>query len=321
MPDLAIVIPWREPTTAGPRRLNLETVIDRWAHLFPNVEPVLADDPDPDSFNRGRALHAGIVSTDAPVLILADADMIVTELAVMASLAAIRDRQNAYAVPFDRLTFCDEVASAILRHPRHKLNPDDPDLGDQFNRRSDGGVNVLTREAYDQAGGFDHRFRGWGFEDAALSRALQVLVGPCWWAPFRGLHLWHPSARRPDSTEHAESVALIRRYEAAGEDRAQVAYIVGEHNPAFDTDWCDAGSGHLRREAGGFVVYVTDLGGSFKASLHAREADRDQFMASEEVVVTGLTPRLSAKASAQGWATAALEAAVGRQLSRPGDPR
>jgi hypothetical protein len=43
--------------------------------------------------------------------------------------------------------------------------------------RGPGGINILTREAYEAVGGYDESFYGWGEEDKAFEIALTRLVG------------------------------------------------------------------------------------------------------------------------------------------------
>lgn len=54
-----------------------------------------------------------------------------------------------------------------------------------------GGTLAITREAFDQIGGYDESFRGWNGEDYELYDRCQLLDG--WfhgYVPF--VHLWHP---------------------------------------------------------------------------------------------------------------------------------
>ena len=55
-------------------------------------------------------------------------------------------------------------------------------------------------DAYDQAGGFDPRFVGWGGEDTSLGAALTTLVGPPARLEASVWHLWHPGPNRPPSS-------------------------------------------------------------------------------------------------------------------------
>src|SRR5690606_20504372 len=63
-----------------------------------------------------------------------------------------------------------------------------------------GGVNVVSRAMWEDVGGFDERFVGWGHEDRAFVHAVEVLHGPRARVPGHMLNLWHPKRRqRPDA--------------------------------------------------------------------------------------------------------------------------
>lgn len=63
-----------------------------------------------------------------------------------------------------------------------------------------GGINVVTRSMWEDVGGFDPRFLGWGHEDRAFVHAVEVLHGPRLNVGGHMLNLWHPKRRqRPDA--------------------------------------------------------------------------------------------------------------------------
>lgn len=63
----------------------------------------------------------------------------------------------------------------------------------QPGKRPYGGVNITSRAAWDQLGGFNEAFRGWGHEDREYIHRLEATFGPRQWAPTG--HMWilhHP---------------------------------------------------------------------------------------------------------------------------------
>lgn len=71
---------------------------------------------------------------------------------------------------------------------------------------------VVPRALWDDVGGFDEGFVGWGFEDVAFWAALDTLgaepvrrvAGPCW-------HLWHPLSPERDQSRPDYQRGLARR--------------------------------------------------------------------------------------------------------------
>jgi hypothetical protein len=78
-----------------------------------------------------------------------------------------------------------------------------------------GGILVMDAEAWQNTGGMDERFTGWGFEDTAFHAAAHTLNGDV--ARHEGdiHHLWHPSDFAPSSPQYAANKTHWQRYEAA----------------------------------------------------------------------------------------------------------
>lgn len=77
---------------------------------------------------------------------------------------------------------------------------------------------AIPRKAWDLLGGFDERFRGWGFEDMAFQSAACALAGA---ERVEGdvFHLWHPRTpglgQREQTAEAVTNARLGRRYMVA----------------------------------------------------------------------------------------------------------
>lgn len=223
---VSLVIPWRPGPGRDHRALDFVTGMYRTA-LGIELEVIVADDAG-TPFNRGRALNAGVAQSRGEVLVLADADLVVPLDAIDSAVwtaAAV-----GYVVPFTEVAFLDEDLTADVLNGDATAPDAAEAAADVFARRSTGGCNVITRDHFDAVGGFDPRFAGWGFEDAAFDTAVSTLVGPGYWPPesVRAVHLWHPTARDPETPEHQQSLALCRRYEQAHGDRRAVETLIAE---------------------------------------------------------------------------------------------
>jgi hypothetical protein len=89
---------------------------------------------------------------------------------------------------------------------------------------------AVPRQLWDEVGGFDERFRGWGFEDLAFWSACCALTGSFDRVTGPVFHLYHerdPKTREA-SLEHAENEALGRRYLAAKGSRRKMKAILAE---------------------------------------------------------------------------------------------
>lgn len=227
--SVGVIVPWRpsEPF----RQIVLEYVMQHLTDQLAPDELCLCDD-DGLTFNRGRALAAGVEQTKSDVLVFADADVLIDGTALRRAVRGCVD--VSYVVPFNRLVGLTHEASVEVLGGRQSWSidwmterADDVEL--DWPRLSTGGCNVMTREHYEQGGGFDARFAGWGFEDAAFDICMQTLVGEPVWLDSCAVHLWHPhDTTRSDNELIEAGLSLARRYEAASGDVEQLRALIEE---------------------------------------------------------------------------------------------
>lgn len=147
-----VCVPWRE----SPSRLPAYKRVRRFweAHGF----DVILGDSDPElPFNLSQARNNAVRRADTDIVIVADADTLVSIDAVHTAI----EMPEAIVWPFiDYLRISSDWVDAedlsavpiLHRHPR-----------------SVGGVYVCDRAEYWRLGGFDERFVGWGYEDNAFA--------------------------------------------------------------------------------------------------------------------------------------------------------
>ncbi len=207
------------------RKASYEYVVERLGRQVVDAELIVADDPW-QAFNRGRALNAGVHRASGDVLLLVDADMVVPAEALFAAIEAV-GQGAAMVVPFRRLVGLNGPASELVVTGRSPFGPWGPDqIALEWDRRSTGGMNLIRREVFDQVGGFDERFAGWGGEDAAFASAVGTLAGPVEWIAATGVHLWHPHSPDRGSYRTVANMALARRYEKAWDDPAAMTELI-----------------------------------------------------------------------------------------------
>lgn len=225
---LSVVVPWRECVDRKPA-FDYVTEAARFITHTYGGEIVVADDPHADDdfpFNRGRALNHGVSFAEGDLLVLLDADMIVTPVALLAAIGAV-ERGASMAVPFDRLVGLTGSASTLVIEGRNPLGPWGEDQIDlRWDRKSAGGINVLKRSTFDEVGGFDVRFAGWGGEDAAFCAALDTLIGPVEYVTATAIHLWHAHADDRGTPQTARNLALAEAYTRAWGDPAAMRVLI-----------------------------------------------------------------------------------------------
>jgi len=138
---------------------------------------------------------------DWDVAFIADCDTIPDHEGILRAVAWVRSTGGG-ARPHDERYMLNQAGSIVaVQRGVEALGP-----AHFLKQWAGGGLDVVTREAFDAVGGFDERYKGWGYEDSEFHVQLVVkrrwdrLPGECW-------HLWHPTdANRPDP----DSVAMYR---------------------------------------------------------------------------------------------------------------
>lgn len=203
----AIVIPWQDQGCEY-RQAALAHVLTHLGDHHPNWPVVLGELAAGVPWCKGAAVSAALAVTDAERLAIIDADVLVPPAALEAAADAVAAGEK-WAMPHAHVRRLTEEATAVVlaggtdcRHVRyHRGHPC-------------GGILVIDRDTYLDAGGFDPAFTRWGGEDDSLGFVLNGLHGRPWRGSVDLIHLWHPyvgheRAMAPDSR------ALRQRYRDA----------------------------------------------------------------------------------------------------------
>ena len=165
---------------------------------------------------------------DWDVAVFLDSDIVMFDPQPVQNAVKLASRTGHLVRPHDRCWMFDEAASARLMKTGVK-----PTSGASlFEGPASGGIVVVPRKLWDLVGGYDERFRGWGYEDLALVAACWVLGGV---ERTQGEmhHLWHPTMPDRDEAkpEYQACVALHKRYEAARRPAEMRALIAERPSP------------------------------------------------------------------------------------------
>lgn len=156
-----VLIPWRP--TANDRILAFDRL---WRQQWePMNVPIYLGDSGHATFHRGASRNAAAYAAgDWDVAMFVDADVRLPERNIMQALDTA-SRHLRVVFPHDRYR-------ALDRHDRTFRESTAP---------TNGGAFAISRTAWDLVQGFDERFAGWGFEDAAFRCATETILG----APVR----------------------------------------------------------------------------------------------------------------------------------------
>lgn len=199
----------------------------------PDCRLIVGECHPSEPWSKGVAVARAFTHSTAPIVAVADADVLVTPGDLTGCVNAV-GAGAAWAQPHNRVFRLSRAASAAVY--RSTQRPQVRVLGNQaLERRSHaavpgGGLVVCARVTFESVGGPDPRFVDWGGDDVSWARALDTLAGRC--ARFDGpmWHFWHPRApRRPGNRASRESEALAARYIDAYGNVAGMRELVDEH--------------------------------------------------------------------------------------------
>ena len=249
-PRTVFLVPRRADN--GPRDAIWEYCKARWIELFPHW-PVVEGHHDDGPFNRSAAVNlAAELAGDWEVGIVIDSDVIISRTQLKRAVDLAVETQKV-TWPHTRWRGLRKDATERLldnwrnsggvEAPGAELDRDELDLiVERTNPLSWSCCIVMPRSQFDALGGFDERFKGWGFEDMAFQSAVCGLLG---WNRQKGdiVHLWHPRSeerivpgqgRLTSSPEYIYNARLGRRYMVALRrdhslhDRGDIPFLPGE---------------------------------------------------------------------------------------------
>jgi hypothetical protein len=195
-----------------------------WQHLRTQFWPhfgwpvCVGEDPGEGRFNRSAALNAAASQQPWDVAIVADSDTWVPPPQLeQATKLAVKSGRLVSALT-GVIELDPDCTEAVLsnRFSETTLSVGTVRTGELATQSS---MLVVTRELWDNIGGFDPKFTGWGGEDNAFWRAAAILAGEPMRVPGYAFHLWHEPAA-PDHWKRSDpgyrnNVARWNRYRVA----------------------------------------------------------------------------------------------------------
>lgn len=199
----------------------------RWEALFPEI-PIFEGHHDDGPFNRSMAVNrAAELAGDWDLAIVIDSDVMLSKSQAEAAIAR--------ATETGKVTWGHRRWRGIREDFARRIIADNQDLGPEFeavdmdvlvertNPISWSCFQVIPRAVWDDVGGFDERFVGWGYEDMAWQSLIVGLYGH---ERIEGdvIHLWHERSEeritkgQPATTaspEYHRNARLGRRYMVA----------------------------------------------------------------------------------------------------------
>lgn len=187
---ISVLAPFRE-TGDGWRTKVWGWVRARLEEDLPGIEIIECTDDGVDPFNKCMAVNRGAEVATGDVLYILDTDCYCPGRSVVAAYERL-DR-NDWARPWRRKLKLGERATVAIISTGLSAWDRKADPPEHINSFWCSPPLMLSRSTFEDVGGMDERYRGWGGEDTAFGRAL--------WKSGHGfasngaddcIHLWHP---------------------------------------------------------------------------------------------------------------------------------
>lgn len=161
-------------------------------------------------FNRSAAINAAARSGPWDTAVVLDADVVAAGDQVLRAVE-IAEATGRLTLAFDRYVGLNRTYTVKL------LNGWRGDLMKGKFRTSDAhesSIVAVRRDLWEEVGGFDERFVGWGQEDVSFAHTARLLRGWIERTPGKVYHLWHARSyeARKNAPTYAAVQALGKRY-------------------------------------------------------------------------------------------------------------
>lgn len=163
-------------------------------------------------WSTARALRAGVPRTIGDIIVqygadhIPDAEVITRAVTIMTTNAGLPNRTYEWTHLYRDVAYATEESTLALLDGAPVASGQPDGLGDlEWGARAGCcvGMWAFTRRAWEETGGVDPRFVGWGYGDDAWNRVLEATYGPSPAPPGNVLReLWHPAAYRDASAEN-----------------------------------------------------------------------------------------------------------------------
>lgn len=191
--NVVVWLPYRETPDRAPLYDAVRAQIDRLDL------PVIVADSGDEPFSWARSCNlAATMSRDWKYAIKWGADFLLSPAepyeAVDRALGLLDDPSTSVEMVylFDRYTRMTKWSTR--QHLTHR------DYAVLDSKLPPGGPNIITRRLWDDIGGYDPRFVGWGHEDRVYMHSISTLGYTTSRVPGRCFNLWHPRRRdTPDA--------------------------------------------------------------------------------------------------------------------------
>ena len=195
---ISFIVPWND--SKDEYRAKSFDLIRSHITSMPDSELIIGYDYE-QSMNRSRARNNAFLQAKGEFLVILDADTWISKDALIEAVDLVKSK-NTWVVPYQHYyNLTKEFTDKIFTFKNLSICEEEENLEFDFKLLSWAGALVLTREMYNDAGFYDERFKGWGWEDIAFRLKLDKTIGNHLRCGTHVCHLWHPRGNSDFNTE------------------------------------------------------------------------------------------------------------------------
>jgi predicted glycosyltransferase involved in capsule biosynthesis len=192
-------------------------VMNRWLSQFPDWQVCIGED-DPTNYNRSRARNEAFSKAYGDILVISDADTVTSMDNIEKAIAQCLATESWIIAHEFYYSLSEEFTDYLLERPPTVELASVPSRS-MYNwvmhNKSEAGVLVMPRGAYEAADGYDERFNGWGYEDNAFASKLRKAWGEPQRTSGQVCHLWHDPGLNFQQPHIKENEALFEEIKNA----------------------------------------------------------------------------------------------------------
>lgn len=205
-----IIIPWRD--TGEPwRKKHFDFLIKYYSDYY----NIVLGDSDGD-FNRSAARNNGVLGSKSEVSVIVDADNFIP-INQIENAITIALTKKALVKPFSSFGYLTEESTNLFYECFNDLYIDFyPTYIDPPQEDFTGGAYVMRKSLWQDLGGMDEGFIGWGAEDDAFHLLCKSMNVKIKYIDGIDYHLYHPAFRKTSEFNYNKLMKEYVRNRAGG---------------------------------------------------------------------------------------------------------
>jgi len=182
-----VILPWRDMDCIY-RRKHFDFLVDYYSKEF---DVILGDNEG--EFNRSAARNSGVDKTTSQIAVIIDADNFLPHQRIYEAVELAKQK-NSLVKPFKMFGYLTEDSTDKF-YEYHGVMDIAHEFINEPQRGFTGGAYVMKKSLWQQIGGMDEGFIGWGAEDDAFHIHAEKKLGKIYYTTGTNLHLYHPAYR------------------------------------------------------------------------------------------------------------------------------